>query len=48
MAFRGVPVRAPADVPGVLRHRYGDTFMVPRWGAAVGERSVDVGWRVVV
>lgn len=30
MKFRGVPVRVPGDVPGVLRYRYGDTFMIPR------------------
>ncbi|KAF8056131.1 hypothetical protein HT031_006482 [Scenedesmus sp. PABB004] len=31
MKFRGTPVSVPADVPGVLRYRYGDTYMVPRY-----------------
>ncbi|KAF6252835.1 hypothetical protein COO60DRAFT_494285 [Scenedesmus sp. NREL 46B-D3] len=31
MKFRGTPVSVPGDVPGVLRYRYGDTFMVPRY-----------------
>jgi hypothetical protein len=30
MKFRGVPVSVPGDVSGVLRYRYGDTFMIPR------------------
>lgn len=30
MKFRGVPVSVPGDVCGVLRYRYGDTFMIPR------------------
>lgn len=30
MKFRGTPVSVPGDVPGVLRFRYGDTFMIPR------------------
>jgi hypothetical protein len=30
MKFRGTPVSVPGDVPGVLRYRYGDTFMIPR------------------
>jgi hypothetical protein len=34
MKFRGTPVSVPGDVPGVLRYRYGDTFMIPR---CVGE-----------
>ena len=33
MKFKGVPVGAPGDVTGVLRYRYGDTFMVPRCGS---------------
>jgi hypothetical protein len=33
MKFRGVPVSVPGDVPGVLRYRYGDTFMIPRCAA---------------
>eukprot|EP00879_Flechtneria_rotunda_P029637 GHRR01032069.1.p2 GENE.GHRR01032069.1~~GHRR01032069.1.p2 ORF type:complete len:142 (+),score=42.46 GHRR01032069.1:1662-2087(+) len=31
MKFQGVPVSVPADVPGVLRYRYGETFMIPRY-----------------
>eukprot|EP00882_Tetradesmus_deserticola_P001713 GHRQ01001842.1.p1 GENE.GHRQ01001842.1~~GHRQ01001842.1.p1 ORF type:complete len:310 (+),score=126.81 GHRQ01001842.1:297-1226(+) len=31
MKFRGTPVSVPGDVPGVLRYRYGDTFMIPRY-----------------
>jgi hypothetical protein len=31
MKFRGTPVSVPGDAPGVLRYRYGDTFMIPRW-----------------
>eukprot|EP00878_Enallax_costatus_P006135 GHUV01006431.1.p1 GENE.GHUV01006431.1~~GHUV01006431.1.p1 ORF type:complete len:264 (+),score=60.79 GHUV01006431.1:746-1537(+) len=31
MKFRGVPVSVPGDVCGVLRYRYGDTFLIPRY-----------------
>lgn len=31
LKFRGVPVAVPGNVPGVLRFRYGDTFMIPRY-----------------
>ena len=31
LKFRGVAVAAPGDVGGVLRFRYGDGFMVPRY-----------------
>lgn len=31
MKFKGVPVSVPGDVPAVLRYRYGDTYMIPRY-----------------
>lgn len=42
MKFKGVPVGAPGDVTGVLRYRYGDTFMVPRY-MDKGRDSVEQG-----
>ena len=30
--FLGATIRVPADVPAVLRHRYGDEFVTPRRG----------------
>lgn len=32
MKFMGTSVSVPADVPGVLTYRYGETFMIPRCG----------------
>jgi hypothetical protein len=31
MKFKGVPVSIPGDVPAVLRYRYGDNYMIPRY-----------------
>eukprot|EP00775_Hariotina_reticulata_P002323 gene2323-2631_t len=31
MKFRGVAVSVPVNVPDVLRYRYGETFMIPRY-----------------
>jgi hypothetical protein len=40
MKFRGTSVAVPGDVPAVLRFRYGDTFMIPRWaGFGAGLRG---------
>lgn len=30
MTFQGTSVSVPGDVTGVLTHRYGETFMIPR------------------
>jgi hypothetical protein len=31
MKFKGVAMSVPGDVPAMLRYRYGDTYMIPRW-----------------
>eukprot|EP00877_Chromochloris_zofingiensis_P004134 jgi/Chrzof1/13721/Cz08g09150.t1 len=42
MKFMGTSVSVPADVPGVLTYRYGETFMIPRY-MDKGRDSVEQG-----
>lgn len=42
MTFQGTSVSVPGDVTGVLTHRYGETFMVPRY-MDKGRDSVEQG-----
>lgn len=42
MKFKGAAVSVPGDVPGVLQHRYGETFMIPRY-MDKGRDSIEQG-----
>ncbi len=40
--FKGVPISVPGNVTGVLTHRYGDDFMVPKY-MDKGRDSIEQG-----